>query len=80
MLPGETGLFFFFFFFFFYRCLLVIFALKSSMPGGLQLQLNVFYDVANRLDSLVNHEKTKWLSLGKEGVVSSRHRELVLCK
>ena len=34
-------------------------ALLSSTPVGLQSQLNVFYEVANRLGLLVNLEKTK---------------------
>ena len=34
-------------------------ALLSSTPIGLQNQLNVLYEVANRLGLLVNLEKTK---------------------
>ena len=34
-------------------------ALLSSTPVGLQKQLNVLYEVANRLGLLVNLEKTK---------------------
>ena len=48
--------------------------LLSSTPAGLQNQLNVFCEVANRLGLLVNLEKTKIVVFRKGGYLARAER------
>ena len=50
------------------------FALLSSTPVGLQNQLNVLYEVANRLGLLVNLEKTKKVVFRNGGCLARAER------
>ena len=49
-------------------------ALLSSTPVGLQNQLNVLYEAANRLDLLVNIKKTKIVVFKNGGYLARAER------
>ena len=50
-------------------------ALLSSTPVGLQNQMNVLYEVANRLGLLVNLEKTKIVVFRNGGYLARAERD-----